>query len=195
MRYNNTVIKAIIFDCYGVLLGQGFWHTYAAAGGDVRTDEDFIHKQLHAMNAGDQTSEQFDENIANHLNISLEQWQATKYRQELPNAQLFHYIEDELKPRYKIGMISNASAGSVERKLSAPQLKLFDIKVISAEVGLLKPDRQIYELAAEKLRVGCSECIFVDDYPSYVEAAQVLGMQGIVYKDFQVFKAKAERYF
>lgn len=155
MRYNNTVVKAIIFDCYGVLLGQGFWHTYAAAGGDVRADEDFIHKQLHAMNSGDQTSEQFDENMASHLKISLEQWQATKYRQELPNAQLFHYIEDMLKPRYKIGMISNASVGSVERKLSASQLELFDVKVVSAEVGLLKPDCEIYELAAKKLGVDC----------------------------------------
>lgn len=181
------MIKAIIFDCYGVLLGQGFWHTYAAAGGDVRADEDFIHEQLHAMNSGGQTSLEFDENITSHLNISLEQWQATKYRQELPNVQLFQYIEDVLKPRYKIGMISNASAGSVERKLSAPQLELFDVKVISAEVGLLKPNPAIYHLAAEELGVACSECIFVDDYLSYVEAARTLGMQGITFTDFNNF--------
>ncbi len=169
------MIKAIIFDCYGVLLGQGFWHTYAAAGGDVRNDEGFIHEQLHSMNTGEQTSLEFDEHIAKHLNITLEQWQVTKRRQELPNAQLLHYIEDSLKLRYKIGMISNASAGSVERKLTEQQLNLFDIKVISAEVGLLKPDPEIYNLAAEKLGVVCNECVFIDDYPGYVEAAQALG--------------------
>lgn len=184
------MIRAILFDCYGVLLGRGFEHTYAAAGGDILADEDFMHQQLTDMSAGKQSPEEFDRQIATRLNVPLSQWQSLKFAQELPDARLLHFIEDHLKPKYKIGMISNGSTTAIKRRLSAEQIGLFDDLEISAEIGLLKPDPAIYRLAAENLGVELSECIFVDDYQDYVHAAQAQGMQGILYTDFNSFKAE-----
>ena len=189
----DRMIKAIIFDCYGVLLGQGFWHTYAAAGGNVEADKEFLHEQLSAMNSGAQSSDDFDLHIAEQLHISLEKWQSMKYLQELPSVQLFNFIRTHLKPRFKIGMISNASAGSVERRLSPEQLSLFDVLAISAEIGMLKPQPEIYQYTARKLGVEPDECIFIDDYPEYAKAAQAVGMQGIIYSDFDSFKREIEK--
>lgn len=182
------MIKAIIFDCYGVLLGQGFEHTYAAAGGDIEADTDFIHEQLSTMNRGEQSVEEFDRHIAERLRIPLETWQSMKFRQELPSVHLLNFIKNELKPKYKIGMISNGSTRSIERRLSAEQLALFDFKAISAELGLLKPDPEIYKHTARNLGAELEECVFVDDYPEYVKAAEALGMQGVVYVRFKDFK-------
>lgn len=181
------MIRAVIFDCYGVLLGHGFEHTYAAAGGDVEVDAEFMHQQLTDMNSGTQTPEEFDHHISEHLNIPLERWQSLKFRQELPDARLLNFIKNELKPKYKIGMISNGSTQSIARRLSPNHLALFDVLVISAEVGLLKPDPKIYAYAAQKLAVDAKECAFVDDYEDYVEAAKRVGMKAIHYRDFNAF--------
>lgn len=56
---------------------------------------------------------------------------------------------------------------------------LFDITVISGEVGLRKPEPEIYLLTAERLGVPPSACVFVDDLGPNVRAAEQVGMIGI----------------
>jgi putative hydrolase of the HAD superfamily len=59
---------------------------------------------------------------------------------------------------------------------------LFDAVVISAEVGLRKPDPEIYLLAAERIGVPPAECVFVDDLLHNVDGARAVGMEGIVHR-------------
>lgn len=56
---------------------------------------------------------------------------------------------------------------------------LFDVVVISGEVGLRKPDPEIYSLTAERLELPPQLCVFVDDHPGNVQAAQAAGMTGV----------------
>ncbi|MFL6098536.1 MAG: HAD family hydrolase [Actinomycetales bacterium] len=60
---------------------------------------------------------------------------------------------------------------------------LLDVKVVSGEVGLRKPDPAIYGLAAERLGVPVSECAFVDDIEHNVQAADDLGMVAVLFTD------------
>lgn len=53
---------------------------------------------------------------------------------------------------------------------------LFDAVVISGQVGLRKPDPEIYRLAAEKIALDPAECVFVDDLPNNLGPAARLGM-------------------
>lgn len=55
----------------------------------------------------------------------------------------------------------------------------FDDVVLSGVVGLRKPDPAIYRLAAERLGVVTTDCVFVDDLSGNVRAARVLGMVGV----------------
>ena len=57
--------------------------------------------------------------------------------------------------------------------------QLFDVTVISGEVGLRKPEPEIYLLTAERLGIGPSSCVFVDDLGPNVRAAESVGMTGI----------------
>lgn len=61
--------------------------------------------------------------------------------------------------------------------------RLFDVTVISGEVGLRKPDAAIYRMTCEQLRVRPSEAVFVDDMAPNVEAAEALGIAGVVHVD------------
>ena len=76
-------------------------------------------------------------------------------------------------------MISNAWSGLrnyiVERKFE----DVFDAMIISAEVGVMKPDARIYHIALEKLGMHPSESVFLDDFPENIEAAREVGMQVI----------------
>ena len=75
------------------------------------------------------------------------------------------------------GLVSNSwSTAHYDRELLA---ELFDTVVISAEVGLHKPQPEIYRLAAERLAVEPSDSIFVDDLKENCEGAEAVGMTAI----------------
>ncbi|MET9631702.1 HAD-IA family hydrolase [Lentzea sp. NPDC006480] len=56
---------------------------------------------------------------------------------------------------------------------------LFDATIISGEVGLAKPQHEIYLLTAERLDLKPSECVFVDDLAINVRGAAEAGMVGV----------------
>jgi putative hydrolase of the HAD superfamily len=61
--------------------------------------------------------------------------------------------------------------------------ELFDTVVISGEVGMRKPEPEIYRLAAARLGIGAAECVFVDDLAPNVRGAVAVGMVGIHHRD------------
>jgi len=95
-------------------------------------------------------------------------FEAPKVRPQL--VELLHH----LRGRARLGLLSNA--GPDLRELVAPVAGLFDHIVISAEVGLRKPEPEIYRLALEQLGVEPAEAVFVDDRPRNVDAARILGL-------------------
>ncbi len=66
---------------------------------------------------------------------------------------------------------------------TVPIYELFDVIVDSSEVGLRKPDRQIYELTAQRLGVKPQSCLMVDDLIHNVAGAETTGMTGIHFHD------------
>lgn len=63
--------------------------------------------------------------------------------------------------------------------------ELFDVTVISGEVGLRKPDPEIYALCAERLGVPPQACVFVDDLAPNVRGAAAVGMVGVLHKSYE----------
>jgi epoxide hydrolase-like predicted phosphatase len=80
----------------------------------------------------------------------------------------------------KTGLISNSwGLGIYDR---AP-VDLFDETVISGDVGLHKPQPEIYTLACERLGVEPADCVFVDDLRENVTGAEAVGMIAILHRD------------
>lgn len=61
--------------------------------------------------------------------------------------------------------------------------ELMDVIVISAEVGMRKPDAEIFELTAGKLGLEPQKCLFVDDHPGHLQAAQEYGMTTVLHRE------------
>ncbi len=85
-----------------------------------------------------------------------------------------------LRSRVRVGMITNA--WPEVRRYLADEFKIadaFDPLVVSAEVGLAKPDPRIYQLTLERLGMEPAEAVFVDDFEDNVAGARWVGMQAV----------------
>jgi HAD superfamily hydrolase (TIGR01509 family) len=90
----------------------------------------------------------------------------------------------ELRPKYKVGLLSNAWDDLRQTMHDRWGMdSLFDEMIISAEVGIVKPDPRIFHLAAERLDVSPGEMVFIDDMLINVEAARKEGLTAIQYTD------------
>ena len=90
---------------------------------------------------------------------------------------------DSLRPRYQTGLLSNAWKGTRESVGSKfAFLHVFDVSVFSDEVGMMKPDPAFYQWILGRLDIQPDEAVFIDDMAENVEAAQLLGMAGIIFR-------------
>ena len=81
---------------------------------------------------------------------------------------------------YTLCALSNWSAETFNLVRGKFQfLKWFDEMVISGEVGLAKPDKDIFMLAAQRVGRAPADCLFIDDLPVNIEAAREYGFQTI----------------
>jgi len=82
----------------------------------------------------------------------------------------------------KVGLVTNNAIEIRERWRSLlPLGELFDDVVDSSEVGIRKPDPAIYRLALERLGgIAAESAIFLDDLQQNVDAAESVGMHGIL---------------
>ena len=60
---------------------------------------------------------------------------------------------------------------------------LFDGAAVSAELGMLKPQPEIYQALLSNNGLEASETVFIDDMPYNVEGAKAVGMAGIQFSD------------
>ena len=71
--------------------------------------------------------------------------------------------------------------------------ELFDVVVISAEVGMRKPEERIFRHTAALLGLEPQECVFIDDVEANVAAAQAVGLVGLPHREPARTVALADR--
>jgi HAD superfamily hydrolase (TIGR01509 family) len=88
---------------------------------------------------------------------------------------------EELRERgLKLGLISNCSSEVGELWEDSPFAGRFDAVILSADVGISKPDPRIFRLALERLGVEAGEAIFVGDGEAgELPGAEAVGMRAV----------------
>lgn len=89
-------------------------------------------------------------------------------------------LVSRLRPRYRTGVISNTIPG-LERRLREELgiAHLFDVVVGSGDLGVAKPQPEIYLEAARALNLPPERCVFIDDTEPLAQGARVVGMRGL----------------
>ena len=88
-----------------------------------------------------------------------------------------------LRPDYFVGLISNAWPDLRDYIARQKFDDTFDHMVISGEVGVMKPEARIYQIALEQAGVSPNEAVFVDDFYENIEGCEKVGIKGIHFKD------------
>jgi len=184
-------ISTILFDFGGVLFRTEDHQPRRTLAAKYGLEEDELvrlvfgsHSALSAS-VGEITAEQHWQEVAKALGASndsipslIEQF----YGGDRLDEALVQLIRSYRKT-HRVGLLSNAwddLRPFLTNRLGI--LDIFDEVIISAEVGVMKPDRRIYELAAQKFKVPLSEVVFIDDLLVNVQAAQEAGMEGIHFR-------------
>ena len=186
------MIKAIIFDCFGVIITDAFTvlSSEAAKGNQAKVDEAIAI--ITAASRGQMEVKESRTKVAALFNMSEPEWSQKIDAIEDRNQPLLDYILD-LKQKYKTAMLSNTTKGGLDRRFSEVELnKYFDAVIASGEYGYAKPEAEIYKIAAEKLAIDPAECVFIDDREDYCTGAKAVGMEAILYTDFAALKPALE---
>lgn len=183
---NNTTIKAVIFDCFGVILGDAKQVRLSKLDQTdpekARQVRDLFRAADKGFLSGDEVSRQADELFG----LEPGGFRAEQNNLEVPNTELLEYI-NSLKDRFKTGMLSNISSRErLDMRFTEGQLdKTFDVVVASGDEGYVKPQPEIYKIMADKLGVQTDECVMIDDIADFCEGALEVGMQAIQYTSNQ----------
>lgn len=176
----NQDYKVIFFDYFGVICVDQY-QAWLAKSGHQQSEEYFALSRQADLN---QLS--MDEFFAGLSHLSGES--AEKIRTDFEkNTDLDHELLSlifRLKTKYKIGLITNSSTEWIEQAFDQFHTRpLFDTVIISAQVGLVKPQAKIYQLALERAGVETDQAILIDDSKVNIIGAGELGIKSILYQN------------
>jgi len=187
----NSDIKAIFWDLGGVIVRtfdrSGREHWEETLGLPTYGLEKLVFRGEMGMKAS--VGEAVDEDIwlwvGEQLGLDTQQRDQLMrdfFRGDRVDEALVDQIRAQ-KIAYKTGLISNAWPSlrpAMENEWHIADA--FHDLIISAEVGLAKPNPRIYQLALERLEVRSDQAVFIDDFIENVEGARAVGMHAIHFK-------------
>lgn len=196
-------IKSIIFDCGRVFLhdsdNEVIFHDIAKSCGiTFKLAEKVAQDLLPQYQTGQLTDQTFWQKFQRHTYCSLpEHPEVLWIREYLPLTHINHEVLDLVKQLrnngYKTPVLSNTIPPHVRINRSRNLFQFFQPEIFSCEVGAKKPDKRIYQIAAERSGAIPEECVFIDDVLEYVKAAQAIGMKGIQYQNLAQLKEELRK--
>ena len=193
--------RAIIFDFGGVLMKtrdhtpRYLWDSrLGLAKGSV---ERVVHNADSWVKAqtGTLSPQAYWEDVRQQLRISAEdvrQLAVDFYSGDVLDTELTGLIRRYRSDGYPVALLSNDSSELMPKLERLDLVALFDLLVISAQIGAMKPAAAAYEAVLDRLAMPAHQTIFVDDRPENVEGANALGIHGIHYTDGMDLAARLE---
>lgn len=177
------MIEAVLFDYGGVLTDGGKESSTARAVAEffgIESDKIDIDDLQDSFGRGQMTAEQFIAELNLRYGqtkpISASDYASINNDVYQPNV-VVHGIVSKLRDHeIKTGIVSNINELIADRLAEAGGFVGFEPVILSYEVGLRKPEPQIYQLALETLDLPPESILYIDDKPKNLEPAKALGM-------------------
>lgn len=141
---------------------------------------------IHGLEVGTWTPEEFEVAVAAELLeaglgvVQVEGLLQRMFGGVTPDVAMIEVVARARAAGVRTALVSNSYGLEYPREHWP---RMFDATVISAEVGVRKPEPEIYRLALDGLEVRAEDAVFVDDFPQNVAAAEELGMIGVLHTD------------
>jgi epoxide hydrolase-like predicted phosphatase len=184
-------IKVVFFDFGGVIVRTEFQAPRQQLADRLGIDYDDLNKLIFdsessvRASTGAMTSEEHWISVIQRLKRSDSERKTIReefFAGDIIDRTLVEYIRS-LRGKYKTGLISNAWSDLRDFIVREKFEDAFDKMIISAEVGAMKPEPKIFQIALEQFGVRPAEAVFVDDFYANIEGCEKVGIKGIHFKD------------
>ena len=186
-RWGN---RAVLFDLGGVLIDWDPRYVYRPLFADDAAMERFLARVCHAQwNKGIDAGRPFAEAIlerqrevpefAEYIGFWASRW-PEMLKGEIPGTvAILRELKDLGLPLYALSNWSAETFPIARERFGF--LAWFDRIIVSGEVGVAKPDREIFQLAISQCGLVPAETVFIDDVPANIEAALDLGFDAVLF--------------
>jgi putative hydrolase of the HAD superfamily len=187
------VLTALVVD-FGGVLTTSLVDSFSAFVHREDVDGEHLHRVLfadygegtlvHGVETGRVTMEEFERELAARLRtksgnaVEADGLVARMFAGSAADTRMINAVRKARESGLRTGLLSNAWGNRDSYRFDHFDT-LFDAVVISGEVGMRKPDPEIYALAAREVGVPPSQCVFVDDIATNVRGAVAAGMVGV----------------
>ena len=193
------MIKNIIFDLSEVII-SGYHETekiierqYAIPEEEFKKQKLFKYEYFLDLMRGDLSEEEYLEELlqGTNWNLSLEQLKIAirqNLNQPVPGTM---EIVKELKGKYQLILLSDHAREWMEYiEEKNKDLKIFDKKIFSYDIGAVKSDEQTFKTVLEQAGIVADETLLIDDYEKNVKNAEAVGIHGIVFENAEQLRKR-----
>lgn len=194
-------IRAVIFDLGGVLLRTEDQSPRQQLTARLGLPEEKLYYQIFESESARQamvgaiSAEAHWESVRLALGLGADAFDEARkafWAGDRLDEELVGYLRS-MQPRYKTALLSNAWDDMRAIILRSWTISdAFDEMIISAEVGIAKPDPRIYRIAIDRLGVSPGEAVFVDDFVENIESAKAFGLKTVHFQGSQRMRADLE---
>ena len=141
---------------------------------------------VHALERGECTDEEFERQLAAQLThvdgrpVAHDDLLARMFAAGAMENAMLDLIRALRRAGLRTALLSNSWGDDYPRDLFP---ELFDVVVISAEVGMRKPEERIFRHTASLLGLEPEECVFIDDVAANIVAAEAIGLIGVHHRE------------
>ena len=183
-------MRGLLVDFGGVLTSNVFdsFRAFCEAEGlDPQTVRRLFREdpralaELRRLEVGDLDEEEFARRFGPLLGVARTEGLVDRLFAGMePDGAMVDGVKRARRAGVRTGLVSNSwGAGRYDRD-AFPEL--FDGVVISGEVGLHKPQPEIFRLGAERIGLLPSDCVFVDDLRENCAGAEAVGMTAVLHR-------------
>lgn len=184
-------IRAVFFDLGGVIVRTEYQTPRQQLAERLGMEYDDLNRIVFDSETGIQaaigaiTPQQHWESVIKRLKRPVEEMTTIRdefFAGDVVDRQILEFLRS-LRGKYQTGLISNAWGDLRDFLIREKMDDAFDHIIISAEVGVAKPEPKIFQIALEKAGVQPNEAVFVDDFYVNIEGCEKVGMKGIHFQD------------
>lgn len=192
-----AMIKNIVFDLGNVLIDYNPSRIVNAVFTDKSLQDQFLKEifQTQGWKDLDRGVMTFEEHTCDLISKFSQytrelEWILNNWHKDQPDVRgMYKVLENLHHHPYALFVLSNASYRFYNYAVSNKRFfKFFDGVTISAELKLLKPQREIYDRFCEIHQLVPEECLFIDDQPANIAGAIKAGWQAYQFKDAEALK-------
>jgi FMN phosphatase YigB (HAD superfamily)/DNA-binding XRE family transcriptional regulator len=187
LQKTKSGVSFVYFDVNGCLVHfyqRAFGKLAAATGAPADMVETAFWHYNDDVCRGVLSMSDFNAKLAERLGVDQVNWQ-DHYLETVEPISEMHELLQWASERYKVGLLTNIMPGllsSMRQRAQLPSVN-YDAIVDSSEVGAIKPEAKVYEIAQQRAGVPPEEILLIDDSRANLMAAEKLGWHVLWFDD------------